>query len=614
VQFSVESDLPHVSGDSQIAVEVNQKKDYILNIHPLLGGTYTGTLTFLAPNGQYTWYTVEIQASPPEAEGTLDISSCVRKAMSVEISLSNPLDKPVEFEVFLQGAGLLGDPVFHLNARESATYDLLFSPLLPGATQGSISFTNDKVGELWYKLNLTAEAAPTVEIERMKCAVGGSCTKIVTLENPCNEELVLNARSDNPRNFAVTPAQLVLAPYETLEWKLEYTPSSLDQEETATISFGHQRLGEWVYKVTGKGHEPSTMDPVVIITPVRTTTSQSFTFRNPFPDNLDISVSMSVKEGDNEALDAFRLLLNKNRTTLGPFGKLQVPISYWPKSICEQQCQVEIVTSRSNLTWVYPVRGIAEASMQDQTCEFKCKSRSVLDTQFVAELRGLAELEGGPEYFSYDLVVPEDCASVVDRSLVMKQLDKEINPGSDPKIRFNVRFSPLRPMQTTLELIVNKRSGGRWKYEITFIAEEPNVDDVISIEATLNHTSSVTFRLANQFLAHAPFTAEFSSDSPYSFAVFPAQGVLDPYGQDGTQFFVSFSPTEYGKPQIGHLFITTEEMQWHYEVRGKHPDYKVPDQKSKLDLKLDSAVASKLGQRSTKNILKKNINQSKTRH
>jgi hypothetical protein len=40
VQFSVESDLPLVSGDSQIEIQVNQKMDYTLNTHPLLGGTH----------------------------------------------------------------------------------------------------------------------------------------------------------------------------------------------------------------------------------------------------------------------------------------------------------------------------------------------------------------------------------------------------------------------------------------------------------------------------------------------------------------------------------------------------------------------------------------------
>ena len=65
---------------------------------------------------------------------------------------------------------------------------------------------------------------------------------------------------------------------------------------------------------------------------------------------------------------------------------------------------------------------------------------------------------------------------------------------------------------------------------------------------------------------HAPFTASFTPDSPCKFTVFPNEGVLEPPGRgDGTVFIVSFTPTEYGKTQVGKLVIQTEEMQWSYE-------------------------------------------------
>lgn len=56
----------------------------------------------------------------------------------------------------------------------------------------------------------------------------------------------------------------------------------------------------------------------------------------------------------------------------------------------------------------------------------------------------------------------------------------------------------------------------------------------------------------------------------------PRKGQLEPYGKEGTNFIVSFTPTEYGKQKIGKLVIQTEEMQWTYEIRGSHPQYKIP--------------------------------------
>ena len=76
--------------------------------------------------------------------------------------------------------------------------------------------------------------------------------------------------------------------------------------------------------------------------------------------------------------------------------------------------------------------------------------------------------------------------------------------------------------------------------------------------------------------AFAEFTAHFTADSAAEFVVHPKQGLLEPYGKEGTNFIVSFTPTEYGKAKIGKLVIQTEEMQWTYEIRGSHPQYKIP--------------------------------------
>ena len=77
--------------------------------------------------------------------------------------------------------------------------------------------------------------------------------------------------------------------------------------------------------------------------------------------------------------------------------------------------------------------------------------------------------------------------------------------------------------------------------------------------------------------AMADFGAFFTADSAGEFQVYPKSGLLEPYGKEGTNFIVSFTPTEYGKMKMGRLVIQTEEMQWTYEIRGSHPQYKIPN-------------------------------------
>ena len=182
--------------------------------------------------------------------------------------------------------------------------------------------------------------------------------------------------------------------------------------------------------------------------------------------------------------------------------------------------------------------------------------------------------------------------SLIDRFVFLDQRTESISSPEEP-ILFDLRFEPLRPFKTQVEFVIYKSSGGRWKFNAVFEALEPEMDDIIVIQSPLHKTSSVSFRLSNHMKQYAEFAAHFTADSAQEFAVHPKQGQLEPYGKEGTNFIVSFTPTEYGKQKIGRLVIQTEEMQWTYEIRGSHPQYKIPTIQGggRLDNKLSKQQA-----------------------
>ena len=151
----------------------------------------------------------------------------------------------------------------------------------------------------------------------------------------------------------------------------------------------------------------------------------------------------------------------------------------------------------------------------------------------------------------------------------------------------------------------------RWKFPFRFIATEPNVDDVIRLEAGINQTASFNFQVSNIFDTYSEFTVRcshcilvltiairrltsrltrrWSSRSRLAAASWSQRALLvrarsliafpDFCGSlaEGTQFVANFSPREYtGKPLVGRLVIQTDDMQWTYEVRGSHPRYQAP--------------------------------------
>lgn len=55
------------------------------------------------------WWTVEVRTDSPKPEASIDLKAFIRKATTAEISLNNPLNEPITFEVFYSGEGLIGD-------------------------------------------------------------------------------------------------------------------------------------------------------------------------------------------------------------------------------------------------------------------------------------------------------------------------------------------------------------------------------------------------------------------------------------------------------------------------------------------------------------------------
>ncbi|OWK63764.1 putative uncharacterized protein CXorf30 [Lonchura striata] len=80
--------------------------------------------------------------------------------------------------------------------------------------------------------------------------------------------------------------------------------------------------------------------------------------------------------------------------------------------------------------------------------------------------------------------------------LVEKEWDQESRIVT---LIFNVVFAPSKPMRNEATVVIQCTSGGLWKFPLVFIATEPEVDDVINIEAVgLNKESIVGFKLTSQ--------------------------------------------------------------------------------------------------------------------
>jgi len=92
--------LQNAVGTKEFQVKPRQTYSYDLAITPLLGGVYTASITFQDSEKRFMWWTVEVRTDSPRPEATIDLKAFIRQATSAEISLNNPLNEPITFEVF----------------------------------------------------------------------------------------------------------------------------------------------------------------------------------------------------------------------------------------------------------------------------------------------------------------------------------------------------------------------------------------------------------------------------------------------------------------------------------------------------------------------------------
>ena len=593
VTYRVECDMGGITGKGELTVEADSEAEYELAVMMPRGGSFTGSITFIAPSQEYIWYTFEVNAENPPSERTVPLKAKARTAVAADITIVNPLDTVITFEVIMQGEGLLGAPSVALQPQESAVYELIYSPLVAGQMSGGLIFVNDEIGEFWYELQLESEEPDPIPVTGIKAELGKTSTTHLTIENPLGYEIEGEIVVSNDQNFAVAipnnPYEdnvLLIGPYETAKFEVIYSPSSIGVPEVGQVVFEHPEAGVWVFEVEGKGHPPGEMPITNVNATVMSSSSNMIHFRNPLNEEIEVQVSLEIDEFDgaveSEAAP-FQVFGDAEPIVLAPFREIDIPVIFAPKRMLEHSCRL-IVSSfgPDELKWVYPIVGTAEASQCVHLGKFACKARESLKQSFLLELSGVLSdpAMADDDRTELEVIAQPDVKEMLATSLAVT-IDDSMPKAPIGTCRVRMVFEPLKTVRTKVELKVGKASGGRWLFDFDLVAHPADIDDTIKIEGAINKTSTVAFRMKNQFDVEAEFRAYFLPDSPSELSVTPSYGILAPYSSSDealTEFKVTFSPKTYGKTFVGKLVVETAEMQWIYEVVGEPPKYAAPQE------------------------------------
>ncbi|KAH7821511.1 putative flagellar associated protein [Monocercomonoides exilis] len=232
--------------------------DYEITVFSTQSGKEEGTIMFMTEDGQCVWYNLSVTCTQPNVEETIDIATTVRVPVAVNINLFNPsLTEIVTFNVRIDGTALSGPSAFTLEPQETASYQMVYAPVLPTGRNirkgngtdldserpevlnqndryasggeddggdrneeerknndnyygedGHICFSSPSTGDFLYNLHLTCDDVEPTELEEMVCELGMNALQLVEVENPLPTPIHLQCSSSNAAVFTIAPLSI----------------------------------------------------------------------------------------------------------------------------------------------------------------------------------------------------------------------------------------------------------------------------------------------------------------------------------------------------------------------------------------------------------------------
>ena len=233
------------------------------------------------------------------------------------------------------------------------------------------------------------------------------------------------------------------------------------------------QFGSQVFVLKGKGLEPSTMAPTTIQASLNSNSTHILTFTNP----LDTATHFRVDLQGSSPSEHFCLLMKRTRgILLHPGVALDIPVMFAPEAMHTHNITVIVSTderggrrrgSHLNLAWKYPIIGQPEFRPVSPSMapRLSCQAKERLEQRMEVVLVGCkmskaalirpvtpscSDTEGPMpqtphecDSYTYQLVcLEEECSSIVQDSIGVRLLRKEMENEDSAKLVFAIVFAP----------------------------------------------------------------------------------------------------------------------------------------------------------------------------
>ncbi|XP_067848879.1 cilia- and flagella-associated protein 47-like [Heptranchias perlo] len=550
-----------ITGDNSLVLRPNEVISYMARYTPSAVGESIGSVIFHSDLIGEFWYELDLIAKMPTPITLPELQCELGKWTRQFIPLANSTIETLELEIVNSNPGIFSveiDPrkLLIVNPQSTTEVPVQFSPVTLGKANhcATIIFKCPQLQEWTFHLSGVGLLPHQMEPVSITACVNSHASVIVPFGNPTNELLLVD---------------VVLTGNEQV--RSHHTPSDLLQSINKEPVFCIPLKQKQGILLPPKGK----LDIPLIFA----------------PDEMALYEGLMVVQ------------IKKENGNSWPYDMSKVTAREL-KSYCRSEGE-----GISAIRWLYPLYGIPEALPPKLSpAVIQCQARNRVEEPLEVILTGAvpgssytAAMQNRvttpytcvqdeiqvtdadqttTEEFLYEIQYETEKAriqmeSTVAISFVKKKWDTETGIVT---LIFNIVFAPYKPIRHPAMLKVQSATGGIWKFPLLLIATEPQVDDIINIEASgLNKESVVCFRLTSQTRYPIPFTAHFLPCSDQEFVVSPQTGELLPLGSTGTLITVGFTPRMYSRKHEARLVIQTVDMQWMYEINGLDPKYTPPN-------------------------------------
>lgn len=508
VSFDVDLEGEGLLGPSQLDLSPGETGVYELIFSPLWAGEYDGSITFISETVGEFWYKLKLTAVEPEPVVLPSVECELGRFATIFAPVENPTSEPLSLKIACSNDRNFRAPAnVVVGPYGSTTVAVEYVPSSIGKDEsGAVSISHAKVGKWVYLVSGKGQKPTKMDPIFVNTTIGSSGSSMMTFVNPLALPVTVSVgiapvKGEDEKSFQCLLKRmrgLRVAPRSSLQIPLSFTPNRME-EHGAELHVRLEEIGE---------DEEETAEAE------------------------DSETGRKLVSRGSSAADA---------------------------GVSE------------DLEWVFPIRGVPEAAARCSVARIRCRARNrwedVVDITLhsISPSDDFGPLDGEAAWsaeklqsmFSHELIIPDETSPMVKRVLSVSPVElKRVEEVRTPRssvllslnketvifvpfpplplffwvlyhlsiylshcfqgllLRYRVSFEPLRPMDTSFEFIIYKNSGARWRYEIQLEATEPEIDDIIQIESTIQHTSSVSFMLTNQFPVRAAFKAvRFPSSS-----------------------------------------------------------------------------------------------------